>query len=78
MVEVVEGLEDHLLDHPTMCASFLAGKDGSSTSEVEEEEDEEEEAGGRLWCGGRRPRLSIRLGGMGPHSVAQQLVIMLL
>lgn len=47
---------DHLLDYPTMCASFLAGKDGSSTSE-----EEEEEAGGR-WCwGGSRPRLSIRL-----------------
>lgn len=48
MVEVVvlggnrRGLEDHLLDHPTMCASFLAGKDGSSASE-----EEEEEAGGR-------------------------------
>lgn len=51
------GLEDHLLDHPTMCASFLAGKDGSSASE----EEEEEEAGGKWWWGGSRPRLSIRL-----------------
>lgn len=61
---------DHKLVHPTMCVPFLAAKGGSSISEVE--------AAGPASSGGRNPLLSIRLGGMGPHNVAQQLVIILL
>lgn len=61
---------DHKLAHPTMCVSFLAVKGGSSISEAE--------AAGIASSGGRKPLLSIRLGGMGPHNVTQQLVIILL
>lgn len=61
---------DHRLDHPTISASFLAMNGGSSISEVE--------AAGIGSLRGRKPLLSIRLGGMGPHNVTQQLVMMLL
>lgn len=61
---------DHKLVHPTMCVSFLAAKGGSSISKAE--------AAGIASSGGRKPLLSIRLGGIGPHNVTQQLVIMLL
>lgn len=61
---------DHKLVHPTMCASFLAMNGGSSMSEAE--------AAGVASSRGRKPLLSIRLGGMGPHNVTQQLVIILL
>lgn len=44
---------DHKLVHPTMCASFLATKGGSSMSEAE--------AAGIASSGGRKPLLSIRL-----------------
>lgn len=44
---------DQSLVHPTMCASFLAEKGGSSISEAE--------AAGIVSSGGRKPLLSIRL-----------------
>lgn len=44
---------DHKLLHPTMCASFLATKGGSSISDAE--------AAGITSSGGRKPLLSIRL-----------------
>lgn len=44
---------DHKLVHPTMCASFLAGNEGSSISDVE--------VAGIVSSRGSKPLLSIRL-----------------
>lgn len=60
----------HMLLHPTMCASLLTVKGGSSISEAD--------TAGIASSRDRKPLLSIRLGGMGPHKVAQQFVMILL